>query len=52
MAKRGVENVVANPRLLFSFLGVSEGLVWWAVDPFGLESLRAARLGIARNKTL
>lgn len=47
MAKRGVENVVANPRLLFSFLGVSEGLVWWAVDPFGLESLRAARLGIA-----
>jgi hypothetical protein len=35
-----------NARLLFLFIGLVEGLVWWGVDPFGLDSLSAAKLGM------
>jgi len=46
MTGRGIEGVLSNPRLLFGLVGIAEGLLWWAVDPFGLESAGAAGAGI------
>lgn len=34
-------------RILFPAMGLAEGVAWWLVDPFHLESLESARLGIS-----